>query len=163
MPPSEDPNGSGIGATEDDVSLLWLTNPSYTDAAVSLLESNLKTIGAGQIFYGPSVALNYNTPGLGPGLDPRTPDIIVTPNVGVIYTGSAAKQEEHGGFAHDDTNVMLLLSHPSYKAHTVSSEVGTLQVAPSILKALGLDPRALDGVRLEGTGVLPDANLNFSR
>ena len=162
MPPSEDPNGSGIGSTEDDVSLLWLTNPSYTDAAVSLLESNLKTIGAGQIFYGPSVALNYNTPGLGPGLDPRTPDIIVTPNVGVIYTGSSKKQEEHGGFAHDDINVMLLVSHPSYRAHTVYSEVGTLQVAPSILKALGLDPRSLDGVRMEGTGVLPDVNLNFS-
>jgi arylsulfatase A-like enzyme len=162
MPPSEDPNGSGIGATEDDVSLLWLTKTSYTDAAVSLLESNLKTIGAGQIFYGESVALNYDKPGLGPGLDPRTPDIIVTPNVGVIYTGSSKKQEEHGGFAHDDTNVMLLVSHPSYKAHTVYSEVGTLQIAPSILKALGLDPRALDGVRLEGTGVLPDVNLSFS-
>ena len=40
MPPSEDPNGSGIGSTEDDVSLLWLTNPSYTDAAVALLEAN---------------------------------------------------------------------------------------------------------------------------
>jgi hypothetical protein len=162
MPPSEDPNGSGIGATEDDVSLLWLTKTSYTDAAVSLLESNLKTIGAGQIFYGESVALNYDKPGLGPGLDPRTPDIIVTPNVGVVYTGSSKKQEEHGGFAHDDTNVMLLVSHPSYKAHTVYSEVGTLQIAPSILKALGLDPRALDGVRLEGTGVLPDVNLSFS-
>jgi Type I phosphodiesterase / nucleotide pyrophosphatase len=163
MPPSEDPNGSGIGATEDDVSLLWLTNPSYTDQAVSLLESNLKTIGAGQIFAGESLALNYNKPGLGAGLDPRTPDIVVAPNVGVIYTGSAKKQEEHGGFAHDDVNVMLLVSHPSYKAHTVYSEVGTLQVAPTILKALGLDPRALDGVRVEGTGVLPDVNLNFSR
>ena len=163
MPPSEDPNGSGIGSTEDDVSLLWLTNPSYTDAAVSLLESNLKTIGAGQIFYGPSVALNYNTPGLPPHGDPRTPDIIVSPNVGVIYTGSSKKQEEHGGFAHDDINVMLLVSHPSYKAHTVYSEVGTLQVAPTILRALGLDPRSLDGVRIEGTGVLPDVKLNFSR
>jgi len=161
MPPSEDPNGSGIGSTEDDVSLIWLTRTSYTDLAVSLLESNLKTIGAGQIFYGPSVALNYNQPGLGPGLDPRTPDIIVTPNVGVIYTGSSAKQEEHGGFAHDDTNVMLLVSHPSYKGHTVYSEVGTLQIAPSILTALGLDPTALDGVRMEGTGVLPDVNLSF--
>jgi predicted AlkP superfamily pyrophosphatase or phosphodiesterase len=149
MPPSEDPNGSGIGSTEDDVSLVWLTNPSFTDQAVSLLESNLKTIGAGQIFSGESLALNHDKPGLGPGLDPRTPDIIVAPNVGVIYTGSAKKQEEHGGFAHDDTNVILLVSHPSYKAHTVYREVGTLQIAPSILKALGLDPRALDGVRLE--------------
>jgi hypothetical protein len=161
MPPSEDPNGTGIGSTEDDVSLIWLTSPSYTDAAVALLEANTKTIGAGQIFYGPSVALNYNLGGLPPD-DPRTPDIIVTPNVGVIYTGSAAKQEEHGGFAHDDTNVMLLLSHPDYKAHTVYSEVGTLQVAPTILKALGLNPNKLDGVRLEGTGVLPGVNLDFS-
>ncbi len=162
MPPSEDPNGSGIGSTEDDVSLLWLTNPTYTDAAVALLEGNLKTIGAGQIFYGPSVALNYNKPGLGEGLDPRTPDIIVTPNVGVIYTGSAKKQEEHGGFAHDDVNVMLLVAHPSYHAKTVYSEVGTLQIAPSILTALGLDANALDGVRKEGTGVLPGVNLDFS-
>ena len=163
MPPSEDPNGSGIGSTEDDVSLIWLTNPSYTDQAVSLLESNLRTIGAGQIFAGESLALNYDKPGLGPGLDPRTPDIIVAPNVGVIYTGSSKKQEEHGGFAHDDTNVMLLLSNPAFRSRTVFTEVGTLQIAPTILKALGLDPTKLDGVRLEGTGVLPDVNLDLDQ
>ena len=162
MPPSEDPNGSGIGSTEDDVSLLWLTEPSYTNAAVSLLESNRAETGIGQIYYGPSAALNYNLGGLAPK-DPRTPDIIVTPNVGVTYTGSAKKLMEHGGFAHDDINVMLLVSNPAFKPHTVFSEVGTLQVAPSILKALGLNPSALDGVRIEGTGVLPDINLNFSR
>jgi hypothetical protein len=161
MPPSEDPNGSGIGATEDDVSLLWLTNPSYTDAAVTLLEGNRAAAGIGQIYYGPSVALNYNTPGWAPNGDPRTPDLIVTPNVGVTFTGSAKKLMEHGGFAHDDTNVMLLLSNPAFKPHTVFSEVGTLQVAPTILTALGLDPRSLDGVRLEGTSALPDVNLNF--
>ena len=163
MPPSEDPNGSGIGSTEDDVSLLWLTNPSYTNAAVALLESNRAATGIGQIYFGPSVALNYNWPGWPPNGDPRTPDIIVTPNVGVTYTGSAAKLMEHGGFAHDDTNAMLLLSNPEFVPHTVFSEVGTLQVAPTILKALGLDPRKLDGVRLEGTGVLPDVNLNFDQ
>ncbi len=160
MPPSEDPNGSGIGATEDDVSLLWLTNPSYTDAAVSLLEANRATAGIGQIYYGPSVALNYNKAGLPPN-DPRTPDIIVTPNVGVTYTGSNKKLMEHGGFSHDDTNVMLLLSNPAYAPHTVFTEVGTNQVAPSVLKVLGLDPSLLDGVRLEGTGVLPDVKLTF--
>ena len=163
MPPSEDPNGTGVGSTEDDVSLLWLTNPSYTDAAVTLLEANRTATGIGQIYFGPSVALNYNWPGWAPNGDPRTPDIIVTPNVGITYTGSAAKLMEHGGFAHDDTNVMLLLSNPAFVPHNVFTEVGTLQVAPTILKALGLDPRKLDGVRLEGTGVLPDVNLNFDQ
>ena len=159
MPASEDPNASGIGSTEDDVSLLWLTNPSFTDSAVSLLEANRAATGIGQIYYGPSLALNYNWPGWAPNGDPRTPDIIVTPNVGVTYTGSSKKLSEHGGFAHDDTNVMLLLSNPAFRPHTVFSEVGTLQVAPTILKALGLDTYKLDGVRLEGTSALPDVKL----
>jgi hypothetical protein len=33
--------------------------------------------------------------------------------------------------------------------------VSTIQVGPTILKALGLDPSSLDGVRKEGTAVLP--------
>ena len=112
-------------------------------------------IGLGQIYYGPSVAVNYNDP----TVDPRTPDIIVTPNVGVTYSGSKAKQEEHGGFAHDDTNVMLLVSNSNCQPQTVRAEVGTAQVAPTILKALDIDPSALDAVRIEGTSVLPDLNL----
>ena len=157
MPASEDPNGSGIGSTEDDVSLVWLTDPSYADAAVALLEANpgATGVGLGQFYYGPSLKLNYNDP----TKDPRTPDIIVTPNVGVTYSGSHKKQAEHGGFAHDDTNVVLLLSHPDFDRKTVKAEVGTAQVAPTILKALGIDPRALDAVRAEGTGVLPALDL----
>jgi hypothetical protein len=100
--------------------------------------------------------LSYNTPGLGPGLDPRTPDIIVTPNVGVTYTGSAAKLEEHGGFSHDDTNVMLLIENPSIRHNTVSTATTTSQVAPTILSVLGLNPNALQAVRLEGTVSLPE-------
>ena len=147
-------NPTGIGPTEDDVSLLWLTSSADTDASVAILEANASAttgIGLGQIYYGPSLKLNYNDP----TKDPRTPDIIVTPNVGVTYSGSTKKQEEHGGFAHDDTNVILLLSHPSFSPKTVSAEVGTAQVAPTILEALDIDTRALDAVRIEGTGILP--------
>ena len=156
IPLSEAPsNPVGIGATEDDISLLWLKKTSDTGTAVDILENNIGAAGIEQIFYGPSLALNYNTPGLPPNGDPRTPDIIVTPNVGVVYTGSTAKQEEHGGFAHDDTNVILLVSNPGVTPRTVYSTVGTNQIAPSILKALDLDPRKLDGVRWEGTQPLP--------
>jgi type I phosphodiesterase/nucleotide pyrophosphatase len=156
LPASESPNTpGGIGPTEDDVSLLWLANPANTLSAVSTLESNITQAGIGQIFYDRSVVLNYGIPGLPPYGDPRTPDIIVTPNVGVTYTGSTKKQEEHGGFSHDDTNVILLVSNPAIVPRTVYSGVGTNQVAPTILNALGLDPKSLDGVRLEGTAALP--------
>ena len=89
IPFSESPlNTTGIGATEDDVSVLWLNPGASVTAAVELLESNAAAIGLGQIYYGPTLWLNYNVGGLDPGQDPRTPDIIVTPNVGVTYSGS---------------------------------------------------------------------------
>ncbi len=156
LPLSESPaNPVGIGATEDDISLLWLKRGASVTKAVTTLEDNAVAIGLGQIFYGSTVSLNYNVPGLGPNEDPRTPDIIVTPNIGVTYTGSAKKLEEHGGFSHDDTNVMLLLSNPGLAAATVSIPTTTAQVAPTILESLGLNPNALDAVKLEGTAVLP--------
>ena len=164
LPYSESPlNPTGIGATEDDVSLLWLAKGGNTASAVATLEQNASAIGLGQIFYGPSLWLNYNVPGLGGLLDPRTPDIIVTPNVGVTYTTSSKKQAEHGGFSHDDTNVMLLLSNPSAQPSIVSTPVETAQVAPTILKLLGLDPKALQAVQIEGTPVLPGVAAQLRR
>jgi len=160
LPFSESPaNANGIGATEDDISLLWLKDSATTQSDVAILEKNATEIGLGQLYYGPSLALNYNTPGVGPGKDPRTPDIIVTPNVGVTYSNSKAKHAEHGGFAHDDTNVVLLVSHPDLKAETVSIPTATAQVAPTILEVLGLSPLKLDAVKLEGTTELPHLNL----
>jgi hypothetical protein len=147
-------NPTGIGPTEDDVSLIWLSDSADTQSAVDVIEQNPSIttgVGLGQLFYGPSLELNYNNP----TNDPRTPDIIVTPNVGVTYSGSHAKLAEHGGFAHDDTNVVLLLSNPSFAPRTVNAGVGTVQVAPTILRALGLNPAALEAVRVEGTPVLP--------
>jgi arylsulfatase A-like enzyme len=149
-----------IGPTQDDVSLLWLAPGADTSAAVAALVSagslmNNNEIGLGQIFYGALLETKFNAPGLPPNGDPRSPDIIVQPNVGVIYTSSGKKQEEHGGFAEDDTNVIMLLSNPSFQASTVTSFVETSQVAPTILQALGLDPSRLDAVQKEGTPVLP--------
>ena len=105
----------------------------------------------------------FNPPGLPPNGDPRTPDIVVTPNIGVTYSGSTKKLAEHGGFSHDDTNVMMLLSNPSFSLKTVTSPVETTQIAPTILAALGLDPDKLIAVRVEGTQVLPGLDLDFRK
>jgi arylsulfatase A-like enzyme len=152
-PPCPANVGGGLGATEDDISLNWLKNSdlNHTLAAVSLLENNAAAAGIGQIFYGASITTNYNSP----LTDSRTPDIIIAPNVGVVYTGSSKKQAEHGGFANDDTNVMLLVSNPEINQSTNYQFVETKQVAPTILRILGLDPNKLDAVQMEGTTVLP--------
>lgn len=156
IPASESPlTSGGIGPTEDDVSLLWLSPGSDVLTAVNLLETNATAVGLGQIYFGRSLQSMIDLPGLPPEGDPRTPDIIVTPNVGVVYTTSTKKQSEHGGFAHDDTNVILLLSNPSFTSSTVTAEVQTGQVAPTILHVLGLSPSSLQAVKIEGTPVLP--------
>jgi hypothetical protein len=98
----------GHCATEDDVSVLWLKKGVSVSKAVNLLEQNATAIGMGEIYYGGALALNYNVGGWNPGEDSRTPDIIVTPNVGVTYSGSTSMIGDHGGFAHDDTDVTML-------------------------------------------------------
>jgi Type I phosphodiesterase / nucleotide pyrophosphatase len=164
IPFSESPlNQTGIGATEDDVSVLWLKQGASVQDAVELLENNAAAIGLGEIYYGPTLWLNYNVGGWEAGQDPRTPDIIVTPNVGVTYSFATTMIGDHGGFAHDDTNVLLLVTNPHFSAQTVSSAATTSQVAPTILKALGLDPMALDAVRIEGTPALPEVSSQLAR
>lgn len=157
-PPSQvlSPNGVGPGlpvaqADEDDVSLLWLTDQSQTAAAVATLNANENIFGQGEIFSGPSLTLQFNDP----LTDSRTPDIIVAPNVGVVYTGGKKKVAEHGGFAYDDRNVLLIVSNPKYKAATFVDQVETRQIAPTIVKALGLDPNLLSAVKSEHTETLP--------
>jgi arylsulfatase A-like enzyme len=58
-------------------------------------------------------------------------------------------------------NVILLLSNPSFAPNTVTSPVETLQIAPTILAALGLDPNALQAVQNEHTQVLPAVQFDF--
>lgn len=162
LPPGE--TSAQLGPTEDDVSLVWLipttstSNPCSTESVVNMLETQSPAThniaGIGEIFWGPGITQLFNAPGLPPN-DPRTPDILVTPNIGVTLSGSGKKLAEHGGFAHDDTNVMMLLSNPSFQAQTVTIPVTTMQIAPTILKALGLDPEALQSVQQEGTETLP--------
>ncbi len=138
-------------SSEDDVSLIWLTDQSQTANAVATLEQNHAMTGGGEIYSGSYLNLIFNDP----NIDPRTPDIIVTPNVGVIYTGGKKKIAEHGGFAHDDVNVMLLVSNPRFGPDVITIPVQTTQVAPTILKALGINPSALQAVQTENTQVLP--------
>jgi hypothetical protein len=158
LPDSESNAGNQIGPTEDDVSLLWLKPGCSAESEVTTLETTSPAshniAGIGQIFWGSALTQMFDAPGLAPK-DPRTPDIIVVSNVGVTYSKSTAKQAEHGGFAHDDTNVMLLLSNPSFSPRTFTAPVQTAQVAPTLLAALGLNPNSLQAVQIEGTPVLP--------
>jgi hypothetical protein len=139
-------------ATEDDIALLWLTDQSKTAAAVAALNANQSQAGVAAVVSGTGLTARFQDP----LHDSRTPDVIALVQPGVIYTKpTATKLAEHGGFSHEDTNVPILVSAPGFQSGTVTTPVETTQIAPTILAVLGLDPLALDAVRLEGTPILP--------
>jgi len=133
-----------------------LTSSCSTASAVASLQQSASELAIDEIFVGSTLTTMFNAPGIPPNGDSRTPDLIVQPNIGHTYSGSTKKLAEHGGFAFDDTNVMLLVSNPWIQPRTEHAWAETMQVAPTILQALRLDPNALDAVRAEGTPVLPD-------
>jgi len=154
-------------STDDDIMQLWLNDHSQaaddfakqylathtaagntiTKAPVTVQASGLTTIYAGA-----GVAKYFGTA----STDPRIPDVLGIAQTGVVYTGGTSKIAEHGGAGADDRNVPILVSAPGAKhAQRIGAPVETTQIAPTILSQLGLDPRALQAVKIEGTKVLP--------
>ncbi|MER5642803.1 alkaline phosphatase family protein [Kitasatospora sp. NPDC002227] len=139
-------------ATADDVALLWLTDGQQAQAVAAALRAHAAELDIDRVLVGPELVRQFGNP----AKDARTPDVIVLPKAGTVYAKpTATKVAEHGGFTADDTHVALLVAGPGGAGRTVTGRVETTQVAPTILKFLGLDPRALDAVREEGTQSLP--------
>lgn len=154
----------------DDVGILWLQDQS--DVNVSAVVAQLtnpanatamfaSALPGGTIFEtsitsGPDLAAIYGDPtSSNATAAARAPNVFIQPNEGVIYSGSSKKIAEHGGGAPGDTRVALLVARPWGGARTVASPVSTTQVAPTILKALGIRIRELQAVKMEGTRPLP--------
>jgi hypothetical protein len=110
---------------DDDIALIWLQDQSKTQAAVDYLNANAKTLFTDEVLGGDDLKLKFNDP----AHDSRTPDIIVQPIYGTVYTGSSKKNAEHGGMSFGDTNVGLLVSNPRFPSVVLKTPVLTSQVA----------------------------------
>ena len=140
--------------TTDSVGLVWLKDGTQAGAVAAALSTpaSKAALSINRILSGAELRAQFGDP----ATDSRVPDVVVIPMQGVIYTKpSATKVAEHGGFSDDDTHVALLLSAPGLSAATITTPVTTTQVAPTLLTALGLDPKKLQAVQQEGTPVLP--------
>ncbi len=85
----------------------------------------------------------------------RVPDVIGIVQHGVVFTDKTKKIAEHGGNDPQDRHVPLVVSAPGLERTVRSSMTKTTQIAPTILRLLGLNPSALKAVRIEGTATLP--------
>jgi hypothetical protein len=136
----------------DDGSLIWLTDQELLSSVVAQISepANQETLGIQEIFAGQSLKNKWDDP----GSDPRTPDIILKVNTGVIFTGGS-KIAEHGGLNEDDIHAALLISFPGATQKRIQTPVFNQQVAPTIVKALGFDPNELKAVEEGQIHVLP--------
>ena len=140
--------------SDDDVALIWLADQKMTGKVAAYLNANANALFIEEVMSSNELKQRFNNP----ATDSRTPDIIVQPIYGTIYTTSSKKNAEHGGFSYGDTNVGLIVSGPGFGAgRVIKTPVATSQVAPTILQALGINPGALKSVRVERTAVLPAA------
>jgi hypothetical protein len=136
---------------DDDIALIWLQDQSQTAAVAAYLNANAVPLFIEEVMAGNELKLKFKDP----NTDSRTPDIIVQPIYGTIYTTSTAKIAEHGGFSFADTNVGLIVSNSKWQGKIVKTPAATSQVAPTILQYLGLEPDDLKSVQIEHTDVLP--------
>jgi hypothetical protein len=108
--------------------------------------------GLAKIYTGDQAAEYFGVP----VSDPRHPDVWGRVQIGVVYTGGQGKIAEHGGSNPGDRDVPILVNAPGVVNPRLSGRgVETTQIAPTILRLLGLDPNDLGAVQLEGTQALP--------
>jgi len=134
----------------------WLVDQSMDAQVQAYINTNALPLFVDETMGTNELRLRFNDP----LKDSRTPDIIVRPNYGTIYTTSTSKNAEHGGFGYSDTGVGLLVSNPSLGAKMIKTPVATSQVAPTVLRYLNMDPQSLNSVRAEKTQVLPGLGMD---
>jgi hypothetical protein len=155
-------------AIDDDAMYIWLADRSQGGLAFArhflLHYSQPASAGAATNYAGDPIG--FTASGLravrfGPAFfgvrksDARVPDLVGIVQHGVVYTGGTSKIAEHGGDDPQDRHVPLIVAGPGIEAGRVSTPVETTEIAPTILRLLGLDTHLLAAVREQGTPVLP--------
>jgi arylsulfatase A-like enzyme len=155
-----------VNTSDDDVMLWWLSNRSQaaanfvqhyllTHSAVATTLQGKRIVvpdsGLAKVYAGAVSAAYFGVP----VSDPRHPVVFGLVQHGVIYA-DAPDIAQHGGGDIQDLSIPILVDLPGQQhGATVCAPVKIIQIAPTILALLGLNPQALQAVQIEHTQVLP--------
>ena len=144
--------GLAAHVTTDTIGLIWLRDPAKTGTVVKAYRDRMAALGIQEVFSGEKLRLLMNTA----EEDSRMPDIILQPELGVIWADkNAAILSEHGGMQNEDTNVALLVSGRQLSGRVDKTWVPTTQIAPLVLRILGMEKMDLQALHQEHTPALP--------
>ena len=135
-----------------DVAMIWLSQTAQTGRLAKALAGDAISLGIEDIYYGARLALTLNTP----ANDSRMPDIILQPRAGVSWAEPNERALMfHGGMLDQDTHVALMISGAQLTGRTDPTYVPTTQLAPLLLRALGIEKFDLRALHLEHSPALP--------
>ena len=135
-----------------DIGMVWLRDPSMTGMVVKAYSDHAAELGVQDIYFGAKIGLMLNPP----DRDSRMPDIILQPKLGVIWGSSDnTALASHGGMQDEDTHIALLISGAQLTGRIDKTWVPTSQVAPLLLRALGIEKFDLQALHREHTPALP--------
>jgi hypothetical protein len=135
-----------------DVAMIWLSDSAKTDVVVKAYSEREAALGIADIYSGARMALTLNLP----AKDSRMPDIILQPEPGVLWGAPDDKAlAGYGGMLDEDTHVALLVSGAQLTGRSDPTWVPTTQLAPLLLRALGMEKFDLQALHLEHSPALP--------
>lgn len=145
-------HGELARVTADTVGIVWLKHPAATVAVLKAYRAKMTETGIGEIYSSEKLRLIMNTS----EEDSRMPDIVLEPQTGVIWMHRGEDQPVgHGGFSDDQNHVALLVSGRQLQGRMDKTPVPITQIAPLILRILGMEKMDLKALHQEHTPALP--------
>lgn len=132
--------------------MIWLRDASMISAVVKAYGDKSAALGIQEIYSGAKLGLTLNLP----DQDTRMPDIILQPELGVAWVSPTDTPAPiYGGMLDEDTHVALLIAGSQLTGRVDKTWVPTSQVAPLLLRALGIEKFDLQALHREHTPALP--------
>ena len=132
--------------------MVWLRDPTKAALAAKALSDAAVGLGIQDIYSGARLGLTLNSP----AKDSRMPDIVLQPRAGVVWTSEGDRSLMfHGGMLDEDTHVALMISGAQLTGRSDPTYVPTTQLAPLLLRALGMEKFDLGALHLEHSPALP--------
>ena len=142
--------------------MLWLNDHAKANEIATALNAHSRELRIASIHVGRDLELTLNSA----ARDPHMPDIILESQPGFrwVYSGkdapfvqdrSAATIAGYGGWSDNDTHVALLISGAQLTARSDPTLVPTTQLAPLLLRALGMEKFDLQALHMEHSPALP--------
>ena len=138
-----------VHVAAEGTAMLWLRDRAKTDEVVAALGKRADALGIASVATGAELTLTMNAP----AGDPRMPDVVIEPRESIWYMVRGSHID--AGDREVEMHVPLLISGVQFTGRVDKTWVPATQLAPLLMRALGMDKFDLDALHHEHTPALP--------